>query len=101
MGRSSAELSGRAQLERVETPHHCIHPDISGVLGSLRMYIKHVIQVVGRVSVVITFVESLWLMAQNLKKVFSSYNMLTPLNDSEDGEVTLFPPSFGISALLI
>jgi hypothetical protein len=65
------------------------------MLDSFRMYIKYVMQVVGRVSVVITLVKSLWLMAQNLKEVFSSYIVSRPLNDSEDGEATLLPLRLG------
>ena len=59
------------------------------------MHIKYVIQVVGRVSKVITYVKSLWLMAQNLKEVFSSFKELTTLKDSGHEGVTSFPLSLG------
>ena len=94
MGAHRSSMDAIRALEW-KKPHHCIHPDISGMLDSFRMYIKYVMPVVGRVSQVITFVKSLWLMAQNLKEVFSSYIVWRSLNDPEDGEVTLFPLRLG------
>ena len=81
---SSDKLTGEDQCGRVQKSHHCTYT-----------YIRYVIHVAGRISEVITFVESLWLMAQSLKEVFSSFIMLTPLKDSEDEGVILFPPSLG------
>ena len=82
--RSSDKLTGEDQCGRVQKSHHCTYT-----------HIRYVIHVAERISEVITFFKSLWLMAQNLKEVFSSYIVWRSLKDSEDGEITPFPPRLG------
>ena len=91
--------SGELNLGGGEKSHHCIHTGISGMLVSFRVSLNYVFQFLDWVCG-ITYVMFVWLMAQNLKEVFSSYEHIT-LNDSEEvGGVASVPTQFGVSTSL-